>query len=149
VTGGNTRGLDVAPQDLISGFLQARFEETLGPAQWPTTWGAAYEALVYQVGSLRWLDKITYVGWNIFIDDQAERIVGVQQAPHVFVQAHHDPYTVMFVAKTGDMQSTVRVSYPVDASADSIDYQYLRSRPHGVDSPCYASSASSPPVDNS
>ena len=54
-----THGHDIVPMKAISGFLQARGEEMLR-ADWPQSWGKAYDAIVYQEGAFRRLEELTY-----------------------------------------------------------------------------------------
>jgi hypothetical protein len=131
---GNTNGHDVAPMKLITGFSEARFEEALLRDEWPRTWGAAYEALVYQEGFFRWLPKLTYVGWDVFVADDGG-IIDVRQAPVVFTQEHVHPCTRWFSTMAGAV-SEVQVSYPIDA--DDLDMDALKSLPTSVVSPYYA-----------
>lgn len=132
----NTRGLDVAPMKLVSGFMEARFEEMLLGAKWPTTWGVAYDAILFQRGAFRWLPKLTYIGWDITVDAQ-DRITGVTQAPVVFTHEREHPYTVMFASTLGVEGFDTKISAPIDGT-DTGRRDFLLLEPRTVVSPYYA-----------
>jgi hypothetical protein len=131
---GNSEGHDKVPLRLISGFCEARFEETLRGAAWPQTWGAAYDAITYQEGNFRWLPKLTYVGWDVVVDDR-DRITSVTQAPVLFTQEHVHPCTLMLAKRVGDPDHDVEISYPIDRD---VDLDMYRRRPYSVVSYYYA-----------
>lgn len=138
---GNTSGLYRAPMKLISGFLQARFEEALGGEAWPQSWGAAYDALAYQMdqfgrGGFRWLPKLTYLGWDVTVDSN-DRITKVTPAPAVFTQEHIHSCTLMVsrrLSETGP--DPAKLSYPIDR--DDLDHDMYLRRPYSAVSPYYA-----------
>jgi hypothetical protein len=131
---GNSQGHDQAPMKLISGFMEARFEEMLLRDTWPQTWGAAYDAIVYQEGAFRWLPKLTYVGWDVRLDGD-DRITEIKQAPVVFTQEHAHPCTLMLAKVVGAADHEVKVSYPIDHEPDPDLYLGWR---YSVVSPYYA-----------
>ncbi len=131
---GNSEGYDTAPLKLVSGFLEARFEEAFQGRDWPRTWGAAYDALAFQEGNFRWLPKLSYVGWDVHLDEQ-DRIVSITQAPVIFTQEHVHPCTLMFTKPVGSTDHEVQVSTPIDRAVD-ID-AFLR-RPYSAASYYYA-----------
>jgi len=131
---GNTVGYDEAPMKVISGFLEARFEEALGGDDWPRTWGGAYDAIVYQEGFFRWLGKLTYVGWDVVLDSE-DRITEVTQAPVVFTQEHVHGCTLMLAKRVGDGETDVKISYPIDRDFDLdwLDWYLLAARVDELD----------------
>ena len=134
---GNTVGYDEAPMKVISGFLEARFEEALRGDDWPRTWGAAYDAIVYQKGFFRWLPKLTYVGWDVVLDGE-DRITEVAQAPVVFTQEHVHGCTLMLGKRVGDGETDVKISYPIDRDFDLDWLDWYRRRPYSAVSHYYA-----------
>jgi hypothetical protein len=69
VRGGNQEGHKKSVLQAMAGFVEARFEEMLRPNEWPRTWGAAFEMMVLQEGRFRWLPDLTYIGWDVMVDD--------------------------------------------------------------------------------
>lgn len=130
---GNGEGYDKVPLRLISGFLEARLEEALQGKDWPQTWGAGYDAITYQEGNFRWLPKLTYVGWDVYVDDR-DRIVSVTQAPVIFTQEHVHPCTVMLTKRVGSPDHDVKISWPVDRE---VDVDTFGRRPYSVASYYY------------
>jgi hypothetical protein len=132
VGAGNTEGHDTVPTKAANGFIEARFEEMLR-AEWPRTWGAAFDLLVYQEGVLprggelhvdrrfRWMPSLTYVGWDISIDDEVH-IVGAVQAAAVYKQERVHPCTVMYGKILGQPDHVVKVSTPIDRDIEESWY---------------------------
>jgi hypothetical protein len=134
---GNTYGHDTVPTKAANGFMEARFEEMLR-ADWPRTWGAAFDLLVFQEHvflrnrkivvdrRFRWMPSLTYVAWDLSIDDRGS-IVGVAQAPAVYAQARLHRCTVMYGKTLGESDCIVKVSTPIDR--EDIDESWYARRP--------------------
>lgn len=134
VGAGNTEGYDRTALKVVTGFIEARFEEMLRP-EWPQTWGAAFDVLVLQESRFRWLPSLTYVGWDLTLDDD-DRITDVAQAPVVFKQERIHGCTLLLTKRVGGSRHEAKVSTSIDQ--DHIDLgTYLR-RPYSARSPYYA-----------
>ena len=118
----------------ISGFLQARGEEMLR-ADWPQSWGKAYDAIVYQEGAFRWLDKLTYIRWDLVLD-RDDRIASLTQGPVVFTQERVRGCTLTFTKRIGDMRPVTELSYPIYRGRQDLDWYF--NHPYSVTSPYYA-----------
>ena len=134
----NTEGVDVVPMKVIAGFMEGRHEEMLRGNAWPLSWGKAYDAIVLQKGLFRWLDKLTYIGWEVTVDGN-DRVESVKQAPVVFTQERHHPCTVLFTKTVGDVrQARVELSTPVFPDPRKLDDDVYYLKPYTAVSPYYA-----------
>jgi len=143
---GNTVGHDTVPTKAANGFIEARFEEMLR-ADWPRTWGAAFDLLVFQEGRMlrggqivvdrrfRWMTSLTYVGWDLHVDHEG-RLLHVAQAPAVYKQERVDRCTVMYGKVVGESEHVVKVSTPIDRV--DIDESIYTRRPFSAVSDYHA-----------
>lgn len=146
IGGGNTVGYETVPTKAANGFIEARFVEMLS-ADWPRTWGAAFDLLVFQEGRLlrsgkivvdrrfRWLPSLTYIAWDLTIDQQG-RLIGATQLPTVYKQERVHPCTVIHGKALDAPDHVVKVSTPVHL--DDIDEAMYLRRPFSAVSEYYA-----------
>jgi hypothetical protein len=130
----NTVGYDVAPMKVISGLMIPRCEEMARP-DWPQSWGKAYDAILWQEGAFRWLDKLTYIRWRVVLDNQ-RRISKVEQATMVFTQERLRHCTLMRTKSIGDIRVTTELSTPIHRGQMDLDWYF--NQPYSAVSPYYA-----------
>jgi hypothetical protein len=135
-----TTGHDVVPMKAINGFVQARGEEMLRE-DWPQSWGKAYDLIVYQ-DEFRWLDKLTYVRWDLTLDSDV-RISSLTQGDVVFTQERvrssgpvRPGCTLMFTKRVGDIRPKTELSVPIYRGGMDLDWYF--NQPYTVTAPYYA-----------
>lgn len=67
----------------INKISQARFQETLYPEEWDSTFGMSYEILYYYEGSFRYIDSITNIGWD-YDWNPVTNTGAMRFPPHIF-----------------------------------------------------------------